>query len=107
KHAAGFRVEGESIARRLSDVHDTVDDEWSRFEFFQRFRLKYPLLLEVLHICRIDLTERAIALACICSGIRQPVVRLVGSAQQALIPNFRGHKGNAHTKKKGTHLDTA
>src|SRR5438093_12627664 len=50
KDAAGFCIESERIARRLSDVHDAVHHERGGFKFLQRLRLKYPLLLEVLHV---------------------------------------------------------
>ena len=50
----------------------------------EHLALQHPLLLEVADVLRRDLLERRIALARVGAGVRQPVVRLVAGANDAL-----------------------
>jgi hypothetical protein len=76
---AGHRVEGDDVVRRADGVQDPVDHERRGFELIaraQRADLEHPLQLEVLHVGRRDLIERAMAAPVVGTGVGQPVVRL-------------------------------
>ena len=75
------RVEGDDFVdalrgRALQRVQHAVDDERRRLEFLERLALPHPLQLEVLHVGRRDLRQRAVALVEQVLRIRQPVLRL-------------------------------
>ena len=89
EHPSRPGVERHGVTRGLRDVHDSIGHQWRGLELFQRLRLKDPLLLEGLDVCRIDLTQQAVALAGIAAGIAQPVLRLLRRTEQALVRNLR------------------
>ena len=87
--ASGGGVQSDDVIRRLHGVHDSVYNQRRSFELFKRSSLKDPLQLEVFHILRSDLAKRAIPLPVVVSGVREPVVRLLIGAQDALKGNLR------------------
>ena len=93
EHASGGGIERHDVVRRQHRVHDAVDDERRRFEFLvglgRPARLEHPLQLQVLHVRRRDLRERAVAVAGQVPGVRQPVLRFLIGAENAVEGDLR------------------
>ena len=84
EYAPRFGVERHHIVGRLRKVHDPVDHQRRGLEFLQRLRLKHPLQLQIFHVRRIDLLERAVALAHVTAGVGQPVLWFLARTKQPL-----------------------
>ena len=79
---AGHGVERDDLidalhGRSLQRVEHAVHDERRRLEFLERLRLPHPLQVEVLHVGRRDLRERAEALIEQRPRVAGPVLRLL------------------------------
>src|SRR5579863_6677676 len=84
KYAPSGRVEREDIVGGLHGVHHAIHHQRSGFEFFERFGLKNPLQFELGYILRRDLGEGAVPLAEGGSRVSKPVLRFLGSVQDAV-----------------------
>ena len=92
--SAACRVERDHFVighRRLDDVHDSIHDQRSRFEFrdaVQCADLQHPLQFEILDVVDGDLIEETVTLIEERSTIRQPVLRFLVRVQNSLEWNF-------------------
>ena len=84
EHPAGPRVDGHDVVGPLGDVHDPVDDDRVRLPGAEDLVLQHPLRLEVRHVGRRDLRERAVALAGVRAVVGQPVLRLGRGLEDAI-----------------------
>ena len=77
---AGGGVERDHIIGRLRQIHRAIHHDRRGFEFLERSRLERPLQLEIPDVARIDLRQRAVALAERRTRVRKPVLRFFFSA---------------------------
>ena len=84
EHATGLRIERDDVVGPLREVHDPVNDQRRRLPWTEHLVLHHPFQLEVLRVRRIDLPEQAVALARVAARVGQPVLRLIGRAQEAI-----------------------
>src|SRR5207247_9626013 len=71
--AAGGRVEGDYVRRRLAEIHHAIDHQRRGFDAVGDRHLVYPAQLEILHVLAIDLIELAVPPAFVGAGIGEPV----------------------------------
>src|SRR4029453_12111347 len=67
------------------------DDKGRRLELLGRASLEDPLQLEIPDVLRRDLRQRAVTMACVSPGVRQPVMRFGTGAQQPIEGHLRVH----------------
>src|SRR5678816_1844245 len=78
---AGCCIESEHIIGTLDGVENPIHHDGSHFMLLERTRLKDPAQLEIASILRSDLRQRTVALAVETTGVGEPVLRLIISAQ--------------------------
>ena len=91
---SGGGIQSDHIVRGLDGVHDSVDNQRRGFELLKGSSLKDPLQLEVFHILWSDLAKRAVPLAIVVSGVREPVVRLLIGAKDAVKRDLRPERAS-------------
>ena len=101
---AGLRIHREDVVGPLGQVHDAVHDERRRLPRSEDLVLQHPLHLEVLHVARIDLAQRAVPLTRVGAGVGQPVVRLGGGVAKPVARRL-GRQCNGGRDEHGGGLD--
>ena len=92
--AARDGVDSHHVVWRLDRVKDAIHHERRGFEFLQRMGLEDPLQLQIFHIGRGNLIERAITLAHQGTRISKPVLRFLIGLENAVESNLTPDVGN-------------
>ncbi len=83
--AAGHDIERVDGILRPGQIHDAVDDEWSRLELLVVAPLEEPFHAEVLDVLRRDLIQPAEPPSVVRVGVHEPVARLLIGFQEPFV----------------------
>src|SRR4030095_15423037 len=91
---AAANVQRSDGARRLRQVHHTVDNERRRLDDAGPLDLIRPRELERRDVLRVDLIERRVAMGLVRTGVGQPVLRIALRLQEAFVRYLGADRGD-------------
>jgi len=94
------RIEREHVRRRLAHVHHAVHHDRRGFNPVAGGHLVDPRDFQIGHVLPGDLVERAVAPAIVSAGIIEPVLRLGGGLQQAVVRDLGIQRRRGHEQKE-------